>query len=218
MLSTLKQQVAPDLCSCLVKTSQDYKASSEEERNTAAEIMSGCFLSCEAMNIVLNVNATVYNRRHFSLLRNTVATSQSRITLCMYLLTATTVFDFPFYLFINTFIFHLLISFLLLLHCLGELLDVLSHQVGLFHGSKMAATRHGREGLKLPVFLFDPQFGCVHQLIGEAGKPSGHINWQPGKRQFYGEQDSAGCLFFKEIMFTCVYGRTDSQTRLERIL
>lgn len=47
----------------------------------------------------------------------------------------------------------------------------------------MAATRHRREGLQLPVFLLEPQFGCVLQLAGEAGKPSGNVNWHPVTRR-----------------------------------
>lgn len=68
---------------------------------------------------------------------------------------------------------------LLLLHRLCEVLDVLGHQLGLLHGSKVPAASHGREGQESAVLLLDPQFGSVHELVGEAGEAGGDVHFDP---------------------------------------
>lgn len=73
--------------------------------------------------------------------------------------------------------------FLFLLYRLGELLDVLCHQLRLFHGSKVATAGHRSVGDESAVLLRDPELGCVHQLVGEAGEAGGNINRYPRKRR-----------------------------------
>lgn len=90
--------------------------------------------------------------------------------------------------------------FLLLLHRLDEVLDVLGHQPGFLHGGKMAATGHGREGHEFTVFLCDPQFGSVHQLVGEAGNPGGDVHWYPVR-----DDDVLTSDLTLEMLFECCW-------------